>query len=77
MEYQTILTIKESEKATVELAAVELLVGPVIVKRLKGGNPEIYRLLSLQKNVHIPQIYVVEEQNGVSCVVGIQSGQAV
>lgn len=62
MKYQTILTIKESEKATVELAAVELFVGPVIVKRLKGGNPEIYRLLSGQNNPHIPQIYAVEEQ---------------
>ena len=62
MKYQTILTIKESEKATVELAAVELFVGPVIVKRLKGGNPEIYRLLSNQNNPHIPQIYAVEEQ---------------
>ena len=62
MKYQTILTIKESEKATVELAAVELFVGPVIVKRLKGGNPEIYRLLSEQSNSHIPQIYAVEEQ---------------
>ena len=62
MKYQTIVTIKESEKATVELAAVELFVGPVIVKRLKGGNPEIYRLLSALNNPHIPQIYAVEEQ---------------
>ncbi len=62
MKYQTIVTIKESEKATVELAAIELFVGPVIVKRLKGGNPEIYRLLSTQNNPHIPQIYAVEEQ---------------
>lgn len=62
MEYRSIVTIKESEKATVELAAIELFVGPVIVKRLKGGNPEIYRLLSNQGNSHIPQIYAVEEQ---------------
>lgn len=62
MEYRSIVTIKESEKATVELAAIELFVGPVIVKRLKGGNPEIYRLLSNQGNPHIPQIYAVEEQ---------------
>ena len=62
MEYRSIVTIKESEKATVELAAIELFVGPVIVKRLKGGNPEIYRLLSNQSNPHIPQIYAVEEQ---------------
>ena len=62
MNYQTILTIKESEKATVELAAVELFVGPVIVKRLKGGKPDIYRLLADEKNPHIPQIYAVEEQ---------------
>ena len=64
MEYQTILTIKESEKATVELAAVELFVGPVIVKRLKGGKPDIYRVLSLEKNPHIPQIYAIEELDG-------------
>jgi len=62
MEYRSIVTIKESEKATVELAAIELFVGPVIVKRLKGGNPEIYRLLSTKSNPHIPQIYAVEEQ---------------
>ena len=62
MEYQTICKIKESEKATVELAAVELFVGPVIVKRLKGGKPEIYRLLAMQNNPHIPQIYAVEEK---------------
>lgn len=61
MEYQTICKIKESEKATVELAAVELFVGPVIVKRLKGGKPEIYRLLAMQNNPYIPQIYAVEE----------------
>ena len=61
MDYQTIYKIKESEKATVELAAVELYVGPVIVKKLKGGKPDIYRLLAMQKNTYIPQIYAVEE----------------
>ena len=61
MEYQTICTIKESEKSTVLLAAVELYVGPVIVKRLRGGNPEVYNCLKAEKNIHIPQIYLVEE----------------
>lgn len=62
MEYQTIVTIKKTEKSMVELAATELFSGPVIVKHLKGGNPKIYRLLSVQRNDHIPQIYAIEEQ---------------
>ena len=64
MKYQTILTLKESEKATVELAAIEMFVGPVVVKRLRGGKPDIYRILSVQSNSHIPQVYAVEEQDG-------------
>lgn len=61
MEYQTIYTIKQSEKATVELAAADMFEGPVVVKRLKGGKPEVYRLLFKERNVHIPKIYAVEE----------------
>ena len=62
MEYRTIFTIKESEKATVELAAIEGHIGPVVVKRLRGANPDIYRLLCHAQNSHVPQVYAVEEQ---------------
>ena len=62
MKYQTIVKLKESEKTTVELAAVDLFVGPVIVKRLSGGKPDVYRLLFMKNNCHIPRIYAIEEQ---------------
>ena len=61
MNYETIYTIKESEKATVLLAAVELYVGPVVVKKLKGGKPDIYHLLSQKSHPNISQIISVEE----------------
>ena len=61
MNYQTIYTIKESEKATVLLAAVELYIGPVIVKKIKGGKPDIYRLLCEKSHPNISQILSVEE----------------
>lgn len=63
MNYQTILTMKTSEKATVELAAADVLAGPVVIKRLKGGKAEIYRVIAEQENSHIPNIYAVEEQD--------------
>jgi len=62
MEYKPILTIAESEKATVEMASMKGHRGPVVVKRLKEANPDIYRLLCHVQNSHIPQIYEVEEQ---------------
>lgn len=65
MEYQTIFTIKESEKATVELVAMEGHIGPVIVKKLQGATPDIYRLLCHAQNSHLPQVYAVEEQGEI------------
>ena len=61
MEYQTILTLKESGKATVELAAADVFDGPVVIKRLRGGKAEIYQKIAGQENPHIPKIYAVEE----------------
>lgn len=69
MNYQTILKIKESEKATIELAAVEMFVGPVIVKKLKGGKPDIYRLLTETSHPNVSKIISVEEtQEGLFVV---------
>lgn len=69
MNYRTIFSIKESEKATVELADVEGLEGPAIVKRLKGVNPDIYRLLCCAQNSHIPQVFFCEKQGEYLLVV--------
>lgn len=62
MEYQTIYMIKESEKATVELAILENHEGPVIIKKLQGTSPDIYRLLCCAQNSHIPEVYAYEQQ---------------
>lgn len=60
VEYQTIYTIKESEKTKVVLAAMEGREGPVIVKRLKGVKVDVYQFLSQIHNPHIPEVYAYE-----------------
>ena len=60
VEYQTIYTIKESEKAKVVLAAIDGREGPVVVKRLKGVKPDIYQFLAQIHNPHIPEVYAYE-----------------
>ena len=64
MKYETILAIKETEKATVVLATLEGHQGPVVVKRLKGGKADIYRLLCHARNSFFPEIYEIEEKDG-------------
>lgn len=64
MKYETILAIKETEKATVVLATLEGHQGPVVVKRLKGGKTDIYRLLCHARNSFFPEIYEIEEKDG-------------
>ena len=67
--YRTIQVFKQSERAEVLFAAVEELEQPVVVKRLKEANPEIYKEVAKLQNVHIPKIYQVQEQEDVLCVV--------
>lgn len=62
MNYQTIYTIKESEKAIIVLAALEGHIGPVVIKKLLGASPDIYRLLCQARNSHIPQVFAYEQQ---------------
>ena len=69
MEYQIIFTMKESEKATVMLAAMEDHIGPVVVKRLRGAKPDIYRLLMDTRDLHIPGVFACEEADGHLTVV--------
>ena len=60
MDYKPILTIAESDKATVEMAAMKGHSGPVVIKKLKETNPDIYRLLCHVQNPHISKIFEVE-----------------
>lgn len=59
--YQIITTIKESKKGNVYLATVEGYGFPVIVKKLKHGNRDVFEALKTIQNEHFPQIYRVEE----------------
>ncbi len=62
MKYITIQVIKKSERSEVVFAAMDEMDVPVVVKRLQGANPEIYRSISKLRNSHIPRIYCVEEK---------------
>ena len=62
MKYFTIQVIKKSERSEVVFAALDEMDVPVVVKRLLGANPEIYREIAKIRNPHIPWIYCVEEQ---------------
>lgn len=68
IKYSTIQVMKKSERSEVVFAAVDGLDVPVVVKRLQGASPEIYRGIAKLSNAHIPQIYCVEEQGDELCV---------
>lgn len=61
--YRTITTMKNTGKSQVFLALMEGQEEPVIIKRLKTANQEVYRVLSEIDNVHIPRIYAWEWQD--------------
>lgn len=58
--YQVITTLKETEKSIVMLAMMDGQDDPVIIKRMKAANAEIFRAMSEINNVHIPRIYAME-----------------
>ena len=60
--YQTITTIKNTEKSQVCLAFMEGREEMVIIKRMNIANPEVYKALTEVHNEHIPQIYAWEWQ---------------
>lgn len=68
MKYITIQVIKKSERSEVVFAAMDEMDVPVVVKRLQGANPEIYRGIAKLRNSHIPRIYCVEEQGEELCI---------
>ena len=69
MKYATIQVLKKSDRSEVIFAAVEEMDVPVVVKHLKGANPEIYQSISKIKNPHIPRIHCVEEEDDGICIV--------
>ncbi len=62
MNYQVIVTIKESNKGKVCLAKVEGYDFPVIVKEVRQGNKELFEALRRLESDFIPQIYDIEEK---------------
>lgn len=68
MKYITIQVIKKSERSEVIFAAMDEMDVPVVVKRLQGANPELYREIAKLQNPHIPKIYCMEEKDGELCV---------
>jgi len=68
-DYKTIEIMKKSEWAEVIFASVEGFDRPVVVKRLKKANPEIYRKVADLQSVHIPKVYYMEEQGDILLVV--------
>lgn len=68
MKYITIQVIKKSERSEVVFAAMDEMDVPVVVKKLQGANPEIYRGIAKLRNSHIPKIYCVEEQGEELCI---------
>ena len=57
--YRTITTIKNTENSQIYLATMEGQEEPVIIKRMKNANPEVYKVLQEIHNRHIPQIYAL------------------
>lgn len=61
IQYQIIMTIKESDKGSVYLATIEGYGFPVIVKRLKHGNRQVFEAIQELRSRQIPQVYLMEE----------------
>ena len=55
--YEIIETIKESERVSVHLAAVDGIAGPVIVKEVRNADVSVYRSLKDCKSEHFPKLF--------------------
>lgn len=66
MTYEIITKIKESEKGSVCLAAVQGYGFPLIVKQMKHGNEVVLQKLKEIDDIHIPKLYHYEKtEDGV------------
>lgn len=61
IQYQVIMTMKESDKGSVYLATMEGYRFPVVVKRLKHGNRLVFEAIQELQSNQIPQVYLMEE----------------
>ena len=64
--YEIIETIKESERVSVHLAAVDGITGPVIVKEVRNADVSVYRSLKVCKSEHFPEIYDIWTTDNLS-----------
>lgn len=60
IQYQIITTIKESDKGSVYLASMKDYDFPVIVKKLKHANQQVFNALMKIECQHLPHIYAAE-----------------
>ncbi len=58
---QVLQILKETDKSVVALALIDSVEGPVIVKKYKLANADVYHSLQQFVNSHIPQIYEINE----------------
>jgi len=61
IQYQIITTIKESDKGSVYLATMEGYSFPLIVKRLKHGNLQVFEAIQELQSAQIPRVYCMED----------------
>ena len=64
--YEIIETIKESERVSVHLAAIDGITGPVIVKEVRNADVSVYRSLEACKSEHFPEIYDIWTTDNLS-----------
>lgn len=68
MNYNKIVSISKNEKSCVWLVQVEGFDSPLVLKEKMYGEKEVYHCIAKIKNEHIPQIYEIEERDGILSV---------
>ena len=68
MNYNKIVCISKNEKSHIWLVQVESFDAPLVLKEKKYGEKEVYQSIAKLKNKHLPQIYEIEEKDGILSV---------
>lgn len=68
MNYNKIVSISKNEKSHVWLVQAEGFDSPLVLKEKMYGEKEVYQCIAKMKNEHIPQIYEIEEKDGILSV---------
>ena len=68
MNYNKIVCISKNEKSHIWLVQVESFDAPLVLKEKKYGEKEVYQSIAKLKNKHLPQIYEIEEKDGITFI---------